>query len=179
MRASVVAALTFALGALAAPRALSRRDDGDWCMTDDEATHVAQNFQGLISNYSNAAAELVLCTTFTDYSDSVSELINGGCANGPAPLGQPTFSSLAAFEAGQGSQPNIEFTILKTYNACDAVTIRWRTTSPGTQFVTGIIVAEVVRASGPEPWLIETVYSEFNSGAWLVDLGLVQANCTA
>lgn len=183
MRASIIAAVTFAIGAFAAP-ALQRRDDDDqWCMTDDEALHVANNFKELISAYTNATAERVLCTSFSDYSDSVIELINNGCANGPIPLGSPTFTDRASFEAGQGSQPNITFNILKTWNACDAVAIRWRTPNPGfvnpEQQVTGIIVAETVRATGPEPWLIETVYSEFNSGAWLVDLDIVKTNCTA
>lgn len=183
MRFSTIAALAFGMGAIAAPGLRRRDDDDDWCMTDDEATHVAENFGNLISAYTNASAERVLCTSFTDYSDSVIELINNGCANGPVPLGAPTFTNRASFEAGQGGQPNITFNLLKTWNACDAVAIRWRTPNPGfvqpEQQVTGIIVAEVVRATGPEPWLIETVYSEFNSGAWLVDLDIVKTNCTA
>lgn len=183
MRCSIIAAAAFAIGAFAAPGLVRRQDDDQWCMTDAEATQVANNFKTLISDYSNATAERVLCTSFSDYSDSVIELINNGCYNGPVPLGAPTFTSRAAFEAGQGSQPNIPFEILKTWNACDAVIIRWRTSTPGfvqpEQQVTGIIVAETVRATGPEPWLIETVYSEFNSGAWLVDLDLVKTNCTA
>lgn len=55
--------------------------------------------------------------------------------------------------------------------------MRWRTTvaANATETVTGIIVLETVEAppdySGSEEYLIQTVYSEFNSGAWLVDLG--------
>lgn len=181
MRASIIAAISLAVGAIAAPR---RRDDyDDWCMTDDQATHVANNFKGLISAYSNASADAVLCSGFTDYSDSVSELINNACANGPATLGAPTFTSRTSFEAGQGGQPDIPFTILNVWNNCDSVTFRWKSPTPGfvipEQQVQGIIVLEVVKASGPEPWLIETAYSEFNSGAWLADLALVQTNCTA
>lgn len=183
MRFSTITALCFGIGAIAAPALSRREEDDEWCMTDAEATKVAENFKELISAYTNATAERVLCTSFTDYSDSVIELINNGCANGPIPLGAPTFTDRASFEAGQGSQPNITFNILKTWNACDAVAIRWRTPNPGfvqpEQQVTGIIVAETVRATGPEPWLIETVYSEFNSGAWLVDLDIVKTNCTA
>lgn len=47
--------------------------------------------------------------------------------------------------------------------------------------VTGIIVMETTQStdSSTYPWLINTVYSEFNSGAWLVDLGVfVPANCS-
>ncbi len=30
-----------------------------------------------------------------------------------------------------------------------------------------------------QPWLIKTVYSEFNSGAWLVNLGVFTPTCSA
>ena len=45
--------------------------------------------------------------------------------------------------------------------------------------ITGIIVLETSKADNNGPWLINTVYSEFNSGAWLVDLGVFKpTNCT-
>jgi hypothetical protein len=45
--------------------------------------------------------------------------------------------------------------------------------------ITGIIVLETVRGNDGV-WLINTVYSEFNSGAWLVDLGVFKPqNCSA
>jgi len=66
------------------------------------------------------------------------------------------------------------------YN-CDNVFLRWRTALTP-EFVTGIIVMETVPAPAGSkyPWLINTVYSEFNSGAWLVDLGVfVPSNCSS
>jgi hypothetical protein len=46
--------------------------------------------------------------------------------------------------------------------------------------ITGIIVLETTQPDGNAPWLINTVYSEFNSGAWLVDLGIFKPqNCSA
>lgn len=46
--------------------------------------------------------------------------------------------------------------------------MRWRSEqSPSS--VTGILVLETVYQNNA--WLIQTVYSEFNSGAWLVNLG--------
>jgi hypothetical protein len=46
--------------------------------------------------------------------------------------------------------------------------------------ITGIIVLETTKADNNGPWLINTVYSEFNSGAWLVDLGIFKPqNCSA
>ena len=58
--------------------------------------------------------------------------------------------------------------------------MRWRTTvqAGAPEFVTGIIVMETTyQKSTSEPYLINTVYSEFNSGAWLVDLGVFTPSC--
>lgn len=91
-------------------------------------------------------------------------------------MGSATFDSLASFKAGQGSQPPIPFEILNLWHNCDTVTIRWKSAMSPAQ-VTGIIVIEAVQQNGK--WMIQTVYSEFNSGAWLVDLGIFKpSNCT-
>ena len=173
------------------------------CMSADEANQVALNFNHLISAYSEELANASLTVGFEDYSDSVISLIDAGCA-GPLPvrpinnpsashitadlffpqLGTATFSSRAAFIAGQGNQPDIPFDQLNVWYNCDTVILRWRTTlnftTPAAEFVTGIIVLETTAApGGAQPWLINTVYSEFNSGAWLVDLGTFVPNCTA
>ncbi|KAK3069206.1 hypothetical protein LTR53_012646 [Teratosphaeriaceae sp. CCFEE 6253] len=179
MRSSIIAAAAFAVGALAVPTILNKRDCNDTCMTFDQATKVANNFKTLISDYSNASAEIFLTEDFSDYSDGVNELINSGCA-GPVALGSATFTGRAAFEAGQGSQPNIPFEILNMWYACEGpVVIRWRSAQKP-NIITGNIVMEVVRdTTGSEPWVIKTVYSEFNSGAWLVNLGVFVPNCTA
>jgi hypothetical protein len=50
------------------------------CMSDAQATTVANNFGSLLSDYSTAFANQTLTTDFTDYSDSVIELINNGCS---------------------------------------------------------------------------------------------------
>jgi len=152
------------------------------CMSADEANQVALNFNHLISDYSDELANASLTVGFEDYSDSVTSLIDAGCT-GPAPLGQATFDSRAAFIAGQGGQANIPFDQLNVWYNCDTVFLRWRTTlnftNPAPEFVTGIIVLETTAAPGnAQPWLINTVYSEFNSGAWLVDLGVFVPNCT-
>ncbi|USW47324.1 hypothetical protein Slin15195_G006430 [Septoria linicola] len=149
------------------------------CLSDKEAQAVATNFKNLIANYSNELANASLTTDFVDYSDSVIELINNGCSNSPVALGTATFASRASFEAGQGAQPAIPFQQLNIWHNCNTVTIRWLSSGPGQepQQVTGIIVLETVRKSGK--WLIKTVYSEFNSGAWLVNLGIFKpTNCT-
>ena len=106
-------------------------------------------------------------------------------------LGSLTFSSKAAFLAGQGAQPNVPFAILNLWNTCDAVIIRWISRQLPLP-VQGISIAEVQPAiagqgggvgSGAQKWQIKAVLAEFNSGAWLGDLGYpecaVVANRTA
>jgi len=170
---------------------------GNNCMNDAQGWQVANNFKDLIAAYTNATADAVLTTDVVDYSDSVIELIDAGCpSSSPGPgayqaLGSATFDSLANFEAGQGSQPNITFDILKVWHNCDTVTLRWRSSQPNPgpgpapatqEQVTGMVVLET-RFNGyssAQPFLIETIYSEFNSGAWLYDLEIFKpADCTA
>ncbi|KAF1964771.1 hypothetical protein BU23DRAFT_547058 [Bimuria novae-zelandiae CBS 107.79] len=169
---SALLSIAFTLGATASK-----------CLTNKAAMRVALNFRSTITDYTNATADRVFSPNFVDYSDGVNELMNGGCPNGPKPLGSPTFSSLEEFKAAQGTQPTIPFEILKVWHNCEAVTLRWRSSQPGfvepAQQVTGIIVLETeyVGKRGEEPFLIDTVYSEFNSGAWLYDLGIFVPQC--
>lgn len=59
--------------------------------------------------------------------------------------------------------------------------MRWRSSQPGfvepAEQVTGIIVLETACGKGKEEYVIETVYSEFNSAAWLYDLGIFVPKC--
>lgn len=155
-------------------------------MCYDEAEQVANNFKDLINKkFSTTLAEASITPSFHDYSDSVNELINAGCTNGPKPLGTVTFASRAEFISSQSTQSPIPFSILNLWHTCDTVIMRWQTTAPGErvpeQEVTGIVVIEAVPNSvdgTDQPWLIDTVYSEFNSGAWLYDAGNFTASCT-
>jgi hypothetical protein len=155
------------------------------CLSDSEASTVANNFRATIADpFSASFVKKTFAKTFQDFSDSVNELINSGCPNGPATLGTATFSSRKAFIQGQSTQAPITFNILNLWHNCDTVIIRWTTPNPGTvspeEEVTGIIVIEAVRnpnVGSSEPWLIQTVFSEFNSGAWLYDLGVFVPNC--
>jgi len=198
MRYSIAALTALAVGAFAGPidsmsgfritspmPKIQERDSS--CMSADEAQRVAENFKDLINlPFNTSLAKTAMTKDFTDYSDSVSELINSGCA-GPQPLTTPTFTGRKAFINGQSSQPPIDFEILQLWNTCTSVHMRWRTAAPGTienQLpVTGIIAIETKanmhKPQPIEPWLIKTVYSEFNSGAWLVDLGVFVPTCDA
>ncbi|KAM0723803.1 hypothetical protein Q7P37_000793 [Cladosporium fusiforme] len=190
MRSTLFAVSALAATAAAAPWANWGLNKGykaprDSCLSDNAAQKVADNFKALIATYSDSLADQVLTVDFTDYSDSVNELINGGCDTGLAPLGSATFDSREDFKAGQGAQPAIPFEQLNLWHNCNTVTLRWKSAGPGQepQQVTGIIVLEVVKNNkynAAQKWLIKTVYSEFNSGAWLKNLGIfVPPQCPA
>ncbi|KAK3113668.1 25S rRNA (adenine2142-N1)-methyltransferase [Teratosphaeriaceae sp. CCFEE 6253] len=189
MRSSIVAACGLLAMGVSAGSAVANACIAPNCMNDAAANQVANNFGQLISAYTPAAADAYLTTDFTDYSDGVSTLINSGCPNGPATLGAATFTSRDAFKAGQGSQPNITFNLLNVWHNCNTVTLRWRGPMPNPfpgapdpqTPVVGLIVLETQfnGYANAQPFLIKTVYSEFNSGSWLYDLNVFKPNCTA
>lgn len=168
-----------AVGSLAAPT--EKRWSHSKCMTGAEAQQVADNYAELIRNYSEELANEALAVDFTDYSESVNALIDtcpqGKAAKaGPIPLLAPAFDSRAKFETGQGQQPSINFNQLNLEYNCNFITLRWETTNtapiPTPRPVVGIILIEAEPApSGNKfPWIVKTVYSEFDSASWLQNL---------
>ncbi|QIX01465.1 hypothetical protein AMS68_006982 [Peltaster fructicola] len=153
--------------------------DGNNCLTAKRAQQVAVNFRTLITNYTESMANASLTVDFTDYSDSVNELIDNGCPSGPRPLGSATFTSRANFEQLQAGQPQIPFKQLNIWHTCHAVIIRW-VSNMSPNIVTGIIVIETVPAPSGSKYmdLIKLVYSELNSGAWLYNLGVFKPTCS-
>lgn len=167
------------LGAVAAPAEKRHYIRDTKCVTDAQADEIAADYAALIVSYSDALADAVLAPNFTDYSESVNTLINScpqGDAAKPLPLLAPTFTSLEQFKIGQGQQPSINFERLNLWHTCDSVIIRWVTTNtapiPEPKPVVGLISMEVIPNynSTGKPWLIDTVYSEFDAGAWLQNL---------
>lgn len=170
-----------AAGAIAGPthkRAVVQESDTN-CMDANDAQQVANNYAELIRDYTETLANAALSVDFTDYSESVNSLIDS-CPQGSAaislPLLSPTFTNRTTFEAGQGQQAPINFKQLNIWNACNSVLIRWETTNtapiPSPRPVIGMIAIEVSQApSGSQyPWLIDTVFSEFDAAAWLQNL---------
>ncbi|TKA73889.1 hypothetical protein B0A55_03786 [Friedmanniomyces simplex] len=196
MRNSIIASTALlALGAIAAPNGGQPWNGWGYngngrCMNDAQANIVANNFRDLIAAYTNSLANAVLTPNVQDYSDSVIELIDGGCPSGPDALGSATFNSRANFEAGQGGQPNITFELLNVWHNCDTVSLRWRSSEPNPgpgpapavqEQVTGIVVLETTFNGwqSAQQFLINTIYSEFNSGAWLYDLEVFKPTCSS
>jgi len=173
MRASSVLALATGLlaGSAVAKDTWAQPRDA-FCLCDSDAEVIGNDFQQLIANYSNALAEAVLADNYIDYSDSVISLIDGG-GTVPLTLGQPVFSTKAAFIAGQSGQPDVPFTILNLWHTCDTVIIRWVAQPGPAQPVQGFDALVVVPSNKSEtsaPYQITTTYGEFNSAAWLADL---------
>jgi hypothetical protein len=178
----------FAAGSLAVPFAgksqpVKRDNSGSGsCMSDQDAQQIATAYGQLIQLVSGwqDIANGVLSESFTDYSESVNTLIDS-CPQGSAaitlPLLSPSFSNRTQFITGQGQQAPINFNQLNIWHSCDTVMIRWETTNTVTNItnirpVVGMITMETCEApqGNAYPRYIDTVYSEFDAGAWLQNL---------
>jgi hypothetical protein len=135
-----------------------------------------------------------LTPDFIDYSESVNTLINSG-GSAPQSLLGKTFTSRADFEKGSAAQPAVPFTIKNTvsivkrasqnwsmtesrqqWTACDVITVRWES-DQSPQPVVGISVLHTKftgNLANPSLWSINEVWAEFDSGAWLVNLGILK-----
>lgn len=88
-----------------------------------------------------------------------------------------TFANKAAFISSSSAQPPLYVKTLDIFYSCNAISWRWITTS-GTgnnkEAVKGIDNF-YVNSQGQ----IQSTYAEFNSGAWLADLGCPASGCPA
>jgi len=152
------------------------------CMTDDEADDVAAYFRDLIRGYTIEQALAGLTEDFVDYSSAVSIVINKGAAE-PNNILEPIFTSREQFMNGHGKQQPIPFETTNVWHNCNGtVSMRWYTTRSGQGQATeaaaialpGMVVLETIPAEEGNvyPYRIHTIYSEFNSAAWLVNLGV-------
>jgi len=144
-----------------------------FCLNQEDANMLATNFGLLISSYSNSLANLTLAPDYTDYSESVNTLIDGA-GTAPQSLLGATFSSRAQFETASAAQPSVPFQVENVWFTCDVITIRWLS-NQSPQPVVGITVAHAVfnpNFRGHRTmWQIDQVWAEFDSAAWLVNLG--------
>ena len=77
------------------------------------------------------------------------------------------------------SQPPIPIQILDLWHTCDTVIIRGGSAQTPQQ-VQGFDALIVTPSTNPSiPYQIMTTYGEFNSGAWLANLGHPECNATA
>jgi hypothetical protein len=170
---SVVAPVTLAAVASAAP-ALNARgyDGGNNCIPYDVAIEIETQWVSTLTNFNLGVAENLLAPNLVDTSSSINYLIG-------APLEGPTFSSAQAYEAGQGAQPPIGLTVLGTDAiTCDGViALRWvAPVGSGALPANGITILKAVQQGnqavvGPNGWQLAQIFTEFNSAAWIVDIG--------
>ncbi|KAH0007837.1 hypothetical protein KCU78_g11562, partial [Aureobasidium melanogenum] len=156
------------------------------CISPPDASLIATNFGLTISNYTEPLAVQLFTNNFTDQSDSVLTLMHEPGLQAQD-LGKLTFSSKANFLAAQGAQPNVPFEILNLWNTCNTVIIRWLSAQTPLP-VQGISVATVQPAikgqgggfgTGAQKWQINNIVAEFNSGAWLGNLGYPECGSTS
>ncbi|CAD0100645.1 unnamed protein product [Aureobasidium mustum] len=160
--------------------------NGAPCISAPDASLIATSFGLTISNYTEALAVQLFTNNFTDQSDSVNTLIHEPGLTAQD-LGSLTFTSKAEFLAGQGAQPPVPFKILNLWNTCNTVIIRWLSAQTPLP-VQGISIATVVPAIegqgggfgvGSQKWQISAIVAEFNSGAWLGNLGYPECKVVA
>lgn len=138
-----------------------------YCLTNDTATVLISGYSSLLTNYTDAVADSLLAADFTDTSDSINELAG-------YPPGSTTFPAKIAFKYGQGAQPSIGFTVLSIDTVtCTNVAFRWAANvGQGLFPIKGInsFVASNLNNTS-QGWQIKSMYSEFNSLGWLINLG--------
>ena len=163
------------------------------CMSREDALNVAGTFQSLIQGYTVGQALAALTPDFVDYSSAVSIIINRG-GSGPEDVTAPIFTSREEFMRGHGTQEPIPFETLKVWSTRDGVvSMVWRSIRSGQGQenesaaipVTGTAVLETEPTSmstgeeleralaGGYNYRIHTLWSEFNTAAWLVNNGVL------
>jgi len=168
---TIVAPVTLAAAASAAP-ALNTRDYGNSCISQQVATAIETAWVSTLTNFDLATAQNLLYPGLQDFSDSINYIAG-------IPLGSVTFGSAQAYEAGQGAQPPIGLTVLGTDAiTCDGViALRWVAAVGSQQLpAQGITILKAIQVGnedvlGPNGWQLKEIHTEFNSAAWIVDLG--------
>lgn len=163
------------------------KDKGDdQCLTDEDANAVAGVFQQLIQGYTLELTEEALTVDFVDWSSAVNIIRNRG-GEGPNVVNAVTFTSREEFSANHGKQPNIPFETLNVFHGCNSTSVRWQTLRSGNGQpneqaaipVVGTAILETIPDSENSfGWRIKTLFSEFNTAAWLVNNGVFTPNST-
>lgn len=101
------------------------------CMTDNEASEVAEVFRQIIQGYTIEMAMAALTEDFVDYTSAVSIIVNKG-GSAPKDLLVPIFTNRTQFMAGHGTQKGIPFETLNVWHDCNGtVSMRWWTSRSG------------------------------------------------
>ncbi|KAK3388501.1 hypothetical protein B0T20DRAFT_386514 [Sordaria brevicollis] len=141
-------------------------DDGK-CLCEEDANTLRDAYVRMISNWNPADAKY-LTEDFKDTSGSINILIGK-----PLDGSVPTFANKAEFVEHMTVMPdNLPLRVtFSTYN-CNYITVIWTATFGVAQkAVRGIAVAGAVYDKKKKMWLIKSVDVEWNSMAYLLDIG--------
>jgi len=133
------------------------------CPSPNDVTEITNAYADIIGAYKQPVADRWLDDqSFSDWSDSINILI-------AQPLGGPTFPNKAVFEMLQAKNPPTPLHQTVTAVQCNTIVTTWWTKFGANVPVHGISVLTVVRRG--DQWKISKVVTEFNSVAWLIDMG--------
>jgi hypothetical protein len=136
------------------------------CLSDSQSRQIVGTFNYLLANPKasnfNSTVNALLADDYSEWSDSINFIVH-------IPLGQPTFTSKAEFISGSGSQPPLILKTLDIFHDCNRISWRWVSVQGAgndADEVKGINNFYINKQNK-----IETTYVEFNSAAWLYNLG--------
>jgi len=145
-----------------------------FCLLPAQATNIVNAFNYLLANPTaanfNTTATALLSSDWTDTSDSINQLI----APDGSLEGTTTFTSRSTFISSSSQQPPLYLQTLDILNSCNKIAWRWISingTGNNQEKVKGIDVFNI-NSKGQ----IQATFAEFNSGAWLLDLGNPQCS---
>lgn len=153
---------------------------GRTCLTEANAQQVAENIAIVTGGkgiFNRTIAEAAIAVGFSDSSQSIASIIDGGGTK-PIPLNKPSYTGKQAFiDANAAQTSQTVYKELNLYHTCDVVIQRFEVTNLTPERPRGIQILECVPAPAGNlfPWQIKQVYTEVNSAAWLVDLGVFNA----
>ncbi|KAK3682985.1 hypothetical protein B0T22DRAFT_386824 [Podospora appendiculata] len=142
------------------PAALTRRTH---CLCQSDVNVLIAAYTRILTKWDPADAKY-LSDDFVDTSDSINILAG-------IPLGSPTFPSKAAFISHETTQPDnlpIQVTFKGPFN-CNYISLIWTATFGAGKPVRGITIIGATKTAGY--WQIKSIDVEFNSLAYLLDIG--------
>ena len=133
------------------------------CLKPADTEALVAAYQRLIAAYKPEDADKYLTANFIEYSDSINSLAG-------IPLGSPTFPNRDAFKAAQASNPPFPLAFQgEPAVACTKISLIWSGVFGKGNPVRGIAILETIKEG--EEWKISRLDTEFNSIAWLLDIG--------
>ncbi|AEO64708.1 89baec30-7980-4b84-924c-cc1fdbf36485 [Thermothielavioides terrestris] len=139
------------------------------CLCQDDVDTLVDAYVRILSKWNETADAKYLADDFADYSDSINILAG-------LPLGGPTFPTKQAFIDHENTQPDnlpLKVTHKSPYD-CNQIAVVWTATFGVAQKpVRGVSILGAARDSKKKgaPWQIKRIDVEFNSLAYLLDIG--------